>query len=61
MAKASFSSVAGGVDPGRGAERLTERVFSWLTSGDGSRGYAEHAERIQSSFLRGLRELRASA
>ena len=37
------SSVAGGADPGRGAERLTERLFSWQTRtlGSGSRGAAE--------------------
>jgi hypothetical protein len=53
--EASFSSVAGGADPGRGAERLTERLLSRLTSGDGSRGAAELAEKIQSSSLRALR------
>ena len=53
--KVSSSSVAGGADPGRGAERLTERILSRLTSGDGSRGAAEHAEKIQSSSLRALR------
>jgi hypothetical protein len=38
-----FSSVAGGADPGRGAERLTERLLSWQTRtlGNGSRGAAE--------------------
>ena len=56
-----FSSVAGVADPGRGAERLTERLLSRQTLGKGSRGAAEHAEKIQTSSLRGLRELRASA
>ena len=51
--KVSSSSVAGGVDPGRGAERLTERLLSRQTLG--SRGGAELAERIQSSSLRALR------
>ena len=45
--------VAGGADPGRGAERLTERLLSRQTLG--SRGAAEHAERIPSSSLRALR------
>ena len=51
--KASFSSVAGLADPGRAAERLTERILSRQTLG--SRGGAELAEKIQSSFLRALR------
>ncbi len=50
-----FSSVAGVADPGRGAERLTERLLSRQTLGKGSRGAAEHAEKIQSFFLRALR------
>ena len=53
--KASFSSVAGLADPGRAAERLTERLLSRKTLGKGSRGAAELAERIQSSSLRALR------
>ncbi len=51
--KVSSSSVAGGADPGRGAERLSERLSSRQTLG--SRGAAEHAEKIQSSSLRALR------
>ena len=39
--KVSSSSVAGGADPGRGAERLTERLLSRKTFGKGSRGGAE--------------------
>ena len=50
-----FSSVAGGADPGRAAERLTERILSRQTLGNGSRGAAEHAEKIQSFSLRALR------
>ena len=50
-----FSSVAGGADPGRGAERLTERILSRQTLGKGSRGAAELAEKIPSSSLRALR------
>ena len=49
----SFSFVAGVADPGRGAERFSERLLSRQTLG--SRGAAEHAERIQSSSLRALR------
>ena len=51
--KFSSSSVAGGADPGRGAERLTERLLSRQALG--SRGAAELAEKIQSSSLRALR------
>ena len=40
-------------DPGRGAERLSERLLSRQTRG--SRGAAELAEKIQSSSLRALR------
>ena len=47
------SSVAGVADPGRGAERFSERLLSRQTLG--SRGAAEHAEKIQSSSLRALR------
>ena len=47
------SSVAGVADPGRGAERLSERLLSRQTLG--SRGAAELAERIQFSSLRALR------
>jgi hypothetical protein len=47
--KFSSSSVAGGADPGRGAERLTERLLSRQTLGNGSRGAAELAEKIQFS------------
>ncbi len=53
--KVSSSFVAGVADPGRGAERLTERLLSRQTLGKGSRGAAEHAEKIQSCSLRALR------
>ena len=56
--KVSSSSVAGGADPGRGAERLTERLLSRKTFGKGSRGGAESAEGGKLDFLR---ELRVSA
>ena len=38
--KVSSSSVAGGADPGRGAERLTEHLLSRQTLGKGSRASA---------------------
>jgi hypothetical protein len=41
------ATVAGGADPGRGAERLSERFLSRQTLGNGSRGAAELAEKIQ--------------